>query len=964
MLTAMVTVKQYNPSRAEETIKKVFAELESSFRSGRVLWLCPNHRLIRVRTSQLAGYLRTQGRRAIEMPSFSTINDFAVECAKYSLHGKKLLNRIHQEMVVRNLVAQLEESHQAESAFLKGNFSSIEAYTKSVSSFIQEIKSHTDLSSEQLEKEVEKAIETLEKEDYVRLDSGRWERIKARALYPVKVFKAYEAYLTEKDFFDTEDAIKANIEKSAFQKDVIVIDSFLDLEPHELDFIRKLIKIADSTLILIPSFEIGYLHSDKDPYKTHIPEYLNLISADSFEKGSLSKRECLISIDACETRAEEVREIALRVKALVDSGCPPEQICIIFPEIEKYASMIGAALEGQGLKYNLSKGRELINRPRGRFFLQALDVCVFDFEANTFCNFLFNLELKVLDLYEKSLFIKNLTREEIYVGFETLLNVAEKIEPRETSQKLERLLALLKTLEERNSLSEIVMSLFEIAKYCGVLPENETYDAVGRREIDAISEALRSCSLAHSSDILSMDKESGYSDPKKLLVLAGSLFSAALSSESSVQIGDVAEGVQVTGYLESRGSSFRFLFLGGLVDEKFPGKPKRDIFLAESVRKKLGLPGSTDFFEARKREFWRLLSSAKEGVFCSWHRRNGSEEYIRSRFLDELELLLKVDAVMPSGIRFKELNWESFKKQDVERSFAVVEVKASFEPSVSQVEKPVYRVTDIIAYNDCPYKFKLVREFGVCEAEFPDPFLSGRTVGNVVHLMLAGFAKEHLSESERLLELSSALNENYELTIEFIEKELRKLYKDAILETFDSSRYGEKVIKMVSADLSPQIQKIISHLSKFIAERIPRVDAIEAEKEIRKDIGAAIIVGKIDWMEHIGERGKTDEKAVIIRDFKVAPISHLYPQRNDRLQVNIYKELVESKDNRSMECSVVYVNEAALKPLAADYKQGKSKFNLTEVVEKMVKGASEKKGNCEYCFLKKYCWHSLERVWT
>lgn len=957
----MVTVKQYHPSNVEKIVNSVFLKLEKSSGLGAVLWLCPNHRLIRVRTSQLAGFCESQSKKAVEMPLFATINDFAFEHAKYTLKGKKALSRLLQEMVVRNLVAGIADLSKA-SAFLKRDFSSLEAYAKASTSFIQEIKSHTDFSGQEIEYLIKEAISELKEEDYPRLDSGRWERIEKRALYPVKVFKAYTKLLSERDFFDTEDAVKVAPEKAGLENKLLILDSFLDFEPHELGFIKRLIEIAVHSLVLQPVFEIGYFNHESEVFQKFNPPYVSTIAHDNFEESYQVKHECFFSIDDYETQAVEVREIAMKVRSLVERGCPPERICITFPEVEKCASLIAAALKLQDIKFNLSRGKELANRPRARFFLQALDACIFDFDARIFCNFLFNPELKVLSVSEKSSFIKSIFGREIYTGVETLLSSAAKLKSHEAFKKIYQLLLLLKALEEKNSLNDVVKTLIELSRFAQVLPEIEPADPSKQKEIEAVSEALESCALLDREDLFPPVKGINSRDPKKILILAGGLFSAALASQSSIQVGDISEGVQVTGFLESRGSSFDYVFVGGLSDEQFPGKPARDIFLSEAVRKKLGLPLSLDFYMMRKREFWRLVSSSREGIFFSWHRKSGNQENIRSRFLDELELIFKRQLKIPSGTKFKRLKWQNLKVKERKKVPVVLEANSISLPDSKTDGKPIYQVSDILTYRKCNYRFKLKKELGVFEGRFPDPFLSSRTIGNLVHRMIASFAGKQLSSPDRLEELRKSLKKDYDATIRFIAEELKKAYENAVFKMCEEGRYEKEALERIISESTPRVERFANHLSRFIAERMSESVRIESEKEIRKDLGMAIISGRIDWLEHIGPDTNDGSKSIIIRDFKVtSPKEEL--KSDDRIQVNIYRELL-GEDEDKAGCGIVYVNEVGLRSFPADYTKRTKKHDLESTIASMISGITEKIGDCQNCELERYCWYYLEKVWA
>jgi len=120
--------------------------------------------------------------------------------------------------------------------------------------------------------------------------------------------------------------------------------------------------------------------------------------------------------------------------------------------------------------------------------------------------------------------------------------------------------------------------------------------------------------------------------------------------------------VRIVDVLHLPGRTFEHVFLGGVVDGRFPGRPVPHALFSDEDRRAVNLKEGREVFrlsqsDAGGRAPWRIaedrlllylaLVAAKEGVTISFARASaGGQEQVASPFLDELERLtgLKVDA--------------------------------------------------------------------------------------------------------------------------------------------------------------------------------------------------------------------------------------------------------------------------------------------------------------------------------
>jgi ATP-dependent helicase/nuclease subunit B len=223
-------------------------------------------------------------------------------------------------------------------------------------------------------------------------------------------------------------------------------------------------------------------------------------------------------------------------------------------------------------------------------------------------------------------------------------------------------------------------------------------------------------------------------------------------------------GVQVLGMEESAGHAWKEIYLGGLVDGKFPQRLPQNIFLPEATLETLGVRTLEHARLAASFHFYRLLQSAPK-VVLTRPENVGDKPVVPSPFLEELAPLRKAGMLKEqTGIQFSfeirdcrsvpELakalalaggpkGAEDLLAMDLPGMDGIRGAMAYHPPASAALPAPeaarVFRVTELEDYLRCPYDYYVKDVLGIEPLEEPTEDISPRDRGSKVHSILRKF---------------------------------------------------------------------------------------------------------------------------------------------------------------------------------------------------------------------------------
>lgn len=211
-----------------------------------------------------------------------------------------------------------------------------------------------------------------------------------------------------------------------------------------------------------------------------------------------------------------------------------------------------------------------------------------------------------------------------------------------------------------------------------------------------------------------------------------------LSEETYPIPSNTIEAIQVMGILETRNLSFKTVIIPDMNEGYLPWKSEKDLFLNTQIRKRVGLPISSDRERLCAYYFKRLIDGANSVYLCYVEQE---ERGVRSRFIEELV--------------FKELKRPGVDAEDVEKN--ITQGKAymlslfskegptlpTTYPSLVKdradlrlLHKLRFNSSMLTTYLSCPYHFYLQYVLGIRPPRQIEEEITPLDIGKVVHATL------------------------------------------------------------------------------------------------------------------------------------------------------------------------------------------------------------------------------------
>lgn len=812
-----MTIK-YHPSEIDEIVFKTFEKLQNK-QPYRVIWLCPNRRLTRVREAQFAAYMSDAGIRASYLPVFSTPADYAAR----SLPGRKILSDRERRLTIRSAAA--EDGHPV--------------LLKEAEVFIRECKSNL-LDPDEAERRLNESLSRAESEYLPPIDTGMWERVRSRVEKLLAIFRKYEE---EKEAFDVDDVFEAAaqaLEKNNQTIELLVIDSFLDFEPHEQKFVDSLASRAAEVIRLEPDVPLDY------------------------EAFPVRESPLPVSIESFQTLLEEIRETANRIAFLIKKGVEPADILVVVPELSEYAGVIEKEFADRHIRVNISTGRKLSKTPAAAL-LEDLIEFITHRELVSALRVVFNPLLTDAEYADMTKSVAKFSKNnKLYLpdNDEHVQSLISSFDgkPAELLQKANSLHG-----SDYESVKEFLIEVLD-----GIELDNEVKASL----YEAIS-------ALNGKDLKTLKRD----------------FHAALGDDVAPSRGDVADGVQITGVLESRGQSAGFIFLLGFSDEAFPGMPFKSVFLPERIKQELGFPLANEYFIKQKRDFIRLILSARHGLSISYHGISGKDEFLMSRFVREFEYYLNSGKLDKSFTRFtwqkKEIPSTSMKIGIVGQTDEDYEREWEKEKQSVSSEKDHFSVSEILNYMDCPYKFFIENVLGIKEVRLPSSYFAANDLGSFIHKAIENLVQEKLSTQEKVKDLADSIGTNENFLYETLLEKLTEVVRENGL--------SDEII------IEHRFDKFLSVAAQWLSEKVKEAASkghyFSPEREVEGELFDTKVKGIIDLIE-LDASGKP----VAIYDFKTG-----YKSNGDRYkkQLDIYAMLLSGSDalDKLIKRSIIWISE-------------------------------------------------------
>jgi RecB family exonuclease len=547
--------------------------------------------------------------------------------------------------------------------------------------------------------------------------------------------------LTREDLFPLAAAmVKEHLEPP----DVLFLDGFYEVSPAEELFLTSLIKGARETLVTIP-----ISGSDDDLsycYSAYLKKYFNVEPAFVPPERPLEP----LTYRAVPSMEEEVQDVAREIKADYIAGRRRdlEGTFLVFPRLAPYRSMVERVFQRYGIPVSLpAGGKSLLERPY-QDVLGLLEAYLGDYPRSPTAGFLTSPFFRKIPGEIAGKAPRVMLSSGIIKGRGAWVRAFRDAGVDSLERAVFRKLAPLGSPAIKRSYKMHAKALRDVLSALAFVPGGEG-DGAG------FERALRR--LGHLDGVLPEGTDlRGFAD-----ALARVLDELPEPLEE--------KGVRVAELKDVRGLEPGVLYMAGLRDGDLPSRPKMDILLPDSVRRKLGLVDLKRHMHLEGHIFTRLAFSARRAVL-SYPSMEGDTVFLPSVLLSGAE---EVERAVSPLI----LSAEEKLLTEGREPFSVHIREASNLRRYS--EEQALSVTHIDSYRACPRRFLLEKVLGLSPPEVLDYEIEPLTMGSIIHSVMEMLVDAQSPDLE-------AMKRDAEVVLEKVlgETALDGYFKELVRETF------------------------------------------------------------------------------------------------------------------------------------------------------------------------------------
>ena len=485
-----------------------------------------------------------------------------------------------------------------------------------------------------------------------------------------------------------------------------------------------------------------------------------------------------------------------------------------------------------------------------------------------------------------------------------------------THQKIGFLLSLIEkhsqAAKEKN-VSEIFLSFLEDSGYLAHLvkhDDTEKIDLLNQfyKKIKSFEENTVDASVKNFVEDINLEIEFG--EEGKL--------------ENDIEEGpDVVKVMTIHG---AKGLEFKYVFVTGMVDKRFPTIERREpIELAKELIKDIKPEGDVHLQEER-RLFYVAMTRAKRGLFFTSADDYGGERKKKiSRFLAELGYQV------PERRNIEKTN--ALKEEKI-KSIQTKNIKLEYLPRH-------FSYSQLVAYEKCPlqYKFSFILKIPIKGKPF---FSFGKTLHNTLHQFLLLYLNRSNRVQQDLFGTTETFNQNlsFEDLKEIFEKNWINEWYESKKQQEEYYQLGKKIIKDFYEEFEKQKPKVL---------KIDNNWALELPFNFR--LGENVIYGVIDRIDE-GNDG------LVIIDYKTGKTKEKLTAE-EKEQLLIYQLALENILPFRIESLVYYYLEENKKIsfLGSSKDLEKLKGKIEEVIQKIKTGEFKPTPgyHCQTCDFKEIC---------
>ncbi|MCK5776129.1 MAG: PD-(D/E)XK nuclease family protein, partial [Bacteroidales bacterium] len=302
---------------------------------------------------------------------------------------------------------------------------------------------------------------------------------------------------------------------------------------------------------------------------------------------------------------------------------------------------------------------------------------------------------------------------------------------------------------------ELVKKIQKLFNFLIQFKTNEDKNNIAPKERDALQQILQIFNRLES--LITKNKK-----PTNLRGLQ-TLYKQLMVGMSQSFTGDITQGLQLMGLLETRLMDFENVIILSTNEDILPASAFTNSFIPADIRYEFDLPGIQERTAVFAYHFYRLIQRAKNIYLIYSSTKKAMSGGEKSRFIKQLEFeLSKYNEKI--SIKHLLLNFEALKlksPQDIsiKKDHAVMQ---KLEYLATKGLSP----TSLISYNQCSLKFYFKYIAKIYEPEDVEDIIDERIIGNVIHKILEDFYKPYLNKDFPAVKLKAFKKEIPQLIID------------------------------------------------------------------------------------------------------------------------------------------------------------------------------------------------------
>ncbi len=486
------------------------------------------------------------------------------------------------------------------------------------------------------------------------------------------------------------------------------------------------------------------------------------LAGNSPDRSSFSKD---INVLSAVNSREEVSLIAGEVKKSLRKGIPPDSILVAFPALDEYADLAEEIFNDYRIPYNRALGRQLSSSAVTSAVISLLRSCQEDYSGPSLLRVFGSPFIKFAENREIGPALDRLMRRRaISGGKQKLLAALEYHDPDENNVLNEALNGLFTALEpfllqHAAPLSVWMERLTDLTAWSGIADRISLIKGPLNINLQAYRKLTQVItSLAHAGRTF---PDYRYTFNEWFFLLKKTFMHARFQVPPEDE-----GGVQIMGVEESLNHPWSEIYLGGLVDGKFPQRLPQNIFLPEQTLESMGIRTLERARLNASYHFYRLLLSADK-VMLTCPENEGDRTVVPSPYLEELAPLKKAGLLnrgmeKTSGIQFSLKIEDSRSIPELAKAISLagdfregnkilnagIEGMAGLKSAINFKEtdagitsliKRRFSVTELDAYLNCPYDYYIINVLRIEPLEEVSEDISPMNRGSKVHAILRNF---------------------------------------------------------------------------------------------------------------------------------------------------------------------------------------------------------------------------------